>query len=677
MISQVVKRDGEIVPFQSEKINHAIARALLASGRKKEEADQLTAEVVAELEKRFTEEIPTVEQIQDTIERVLMRAGLFDVAKKFILYREKRRGVRIAKAAIVGVKDELKLSVNALRVLERRYLLKDENGLIRETPAEMFRRVAHDIAQAEANYGSDPAHYEERFYRLLSSLDFLPNSPTLMNAGTPLQQLAACFVLPVEDSMAGIFETLKNTALIHQTGGGTGFSFSRLRPKDDVVHSTGGIASGPVSFMKVFDVATEVIKQGGRRRGANMGILRVDHPDIFEFVTAKRREGVLSNFNLSVAVTDEFMEAVKRDDRFPLINPRTKQKSLEVSARELFHIIATSAWEGGDPGLVFIDRINEANPIPELGEIEATNPCGEQPLLPYEACNLGSINLSHFYQDGGIDFDRLRETVTLAIRFLDDVIDRSRFPLDRITRMVRGNRKIGLGVMGFADLLLKLKIPYDSEEALKVAEEVISFISGVAHDASRKLAQERGPFPNFDRSIFKKRGEPPLRNATLLTIAPTGTISIIAGCSQGIEPIYALVYTRTAFGDTELLEINPIFAERLRQLGLYSDRLISRVARAGGIRDLTDLPEELRRVFVSALEIGPEFHLKIQAAFQAHVDNAVSKTINLPPSATIAEVERIFMLAYELKLKGITIYRQGSRPGQILKTGDELCPECF
>ena len=673
MVKLVVKRDGTVVPFDRSKILYALSRALKASGQKQDLADSLTDRVTEDLNKRFKEGNPGIEEIQDTIERVLMQTGLFDTAKKFIIYRERRKDLRHTKAIIVGIEDELKLSVNALKVLERRYLIKDEEGKIVETPAGMFRRVARDIAQAERNYGNDPSEYEEKFYKLLASLDFLPNSPTLMNAGTPLQQLAACFVLPVEDSMERIFETVKNAALIHQSGGGTGFSFSRLRPKDDVVHSTGGIASGPVSFMKVFDVATEVIKQGGRRRGANMAILRVDHPDIFEFVTAKRREGILTNFNLSVAVTDRFMEAVKKDERFPLINPRTGKKVIEAKAKDLFNIIVTSAWESGEPGLVFIDRINQDNPTPVLGEIEATNPCGEQPLLPYEACNLGSINLSNSVKYNGIDYDWLRTTVHLAVRFLDDVIDRSKFPLNKITEMVRSNRKIGLGVMGFADLLLRLDIPYDSDLALNTAKEIISFINRNAFEASRALAKERGPFPNFDKSIFKEQ----LRNASLLTIAPTGTISIIANCSQGIEPIFALVYTRTAFEDTELVEINPIFARRLKAAGLYNEKVIRKVAQSGGVRKIAEIPERIKNVFVSALEIEPEFHVRMQAAFQSNVDNAVSKTVNLPQRATILDVEKIFWFAFELRLKGITVFRQGSRSSQILKTGDELCPECF
>jgi len=607
-----------------------------------------------------------------------MIGGYFDTARRFILYRERHKELRTAKAVLVGIKDELKLSINALKVLERRYLLKNEEGQITETPAEMFRRVARDIAKAEELYGGDINNYEEEFYRLISSLDFLPNSPTLMNAGTPIHQLAACFVIPVEDSMDGIFEAVKNAALIHQTGGGTGFSFSRLRPKDDVVKSTGGIASGPVSFMKVFDTATEVIKQGGKRRGANMGVIRIDHPDIFEFVSAKKQEGIFTNFNLSVAVSDRFMKAVKNDERFPLINPRTKKKAMDVKATDLFNLIVTNAWETGDPGLIFIDRIKETNPTPALGEIEATNPCGEQPLLPYEACNLGSINLSHFVINKSIDYDRLGIAVKLSVRFLDDTIDRNKFPLERISAITKGNRKIGLGVMGFADLLLMMDIPYDSEDALKVAEEVMSFISGVAREASEELARERGPFPNFDRSIFKEKGKPLIRNATLLTIAPTGTISIIAGCSPSIEPVYALVYKRAAFGDTELLEINKIFADRLKALKKYSDDLIRQVAQQGGIRDIDSLPEKMKSVFVSALEIEARFHVRMQSAFQKHVDNAVSKTVNLPREATARDVANIFMLAHELKLKGITVFRQGSRAEQILTTGEDLlCLECF
>ncbi|HHY46442.1 MAG TPA: TSCPD domain-containing protein [Firmicutes bacterium] len=733
----------------------------------------------------------------------------------------------------------LELSPNAITVLERRYL-KKQDGKVCETPEDMFRRVARNIASVEAAvYGKDEdfvREMEERFYRLMTSLDFLPNSPTLMNAGRELQQLAACFVLPVEDSMEGIFDAVKYAALIQKSGGGVGFAFSRLRPKGDEVSSTGGVASGPVSFMKVFNAATNAVKQGGRRRGANMGILRVDHPDIFEFITSKHDDKELTNFNISVAATDAFMEAVKADGPFDLINPRTGAVVKTVRAREIFDAIVEGAWKNGDPGIIFIDRINRDNPTPKLGGIESTNPCitgdalvstelgllrmdeivarfgsgglrvvtdnrvlaltqayiregtsggavpdngilstdgttlhpisrafssgmrptvrlitrhgfgleltpdhkvmttsgwvragnlkpgyhrvliksdtsalptdvvdkvipggikpvydltepathsfiangivisncGEQPLLPYEACNLGSINLAHMVRQGGegkpeIDYPRLEDTVRLAVRFLDDVIDASRYPLDLIEKMAHGNRKIGLGVMGFADMLIKLGIPYDSEEAVEKAREVMGFIQRIAREASADLAQERGPFPNFEGSIYDVPGGPKLRNATTTTVAPTGTISIIAGCSSGVEPLFAVCYVRNVLDNDRLIEVNPLFEAIARERGFYSDELMKRIAEVGSVRGLPEVPEDVQRLFVTAHEISPEWHIRVQAAFQEFTDNAVSKTVNLRHDATQEDVRNILLLAYDLGCKGVTVYRDRSRSSQVLQ----------
>ena len=576
-----------------------------------------------------------------------------------------------------GQDESLKLSENAVRVLERRYLKKDEQGRVIETPQEMFRRVARTVASAELLYNpvADTAAMEETFYRLMTNLEFLPNSPTLMNAGRELGQLSACFVLPVDDSMPSIFEAVKNTALIHQSGGGTGFSFSRLRPEKDRVGSTGGVASGPVSFMRVFDTATDVIKQGGTRRGANMAILNIDHPDIMKFITVKDDPAVLTNFNLSVAVTGAFMEKVKSGDEYALINPRTKAMAGRLKAGDVFGKIVEMAWKMGDPGMVFLDRINQDNPTPHLGMIESTNPCGEQPLLPYESCNLGSINLSRMLKKSGgrfeIDYERLEKVTRTAVRFLDNVIDANRFPLPQIKEMTRSTRKIGLGIMGFADVLIIMGVPYNSEEALRVAEEVMGFINRVAHEASEELGAERGVFQAYEGSIYDRPGGPKIRNATTTTIAPTGTLSLIAGCSSGIEPLFALSYTRNILDGARLSEANPYFEEAARAGGFYSPELMEKLASGARLSEIEGIPDDIRKVFVTAHEISPEWHVRMQAAFQKYVDNAVSKTVNFPRTATREDVARVFMLAYESGLKGITVYRDGSREGQVLTAGEK------
>lgn len=568
------------------------------------------------------------------------------------------------------------LSENALAVLRARYLLKDEQGRTIETPEKMFRRVAKHLAKSEKQYGHSVKEWEDIFFEIMADLRFLPNSPTLMNAGKELGQLAACFVLPVDDSMKGIFDTLKNAALILQSGGGTGFSFSNLRPRSDIVRSTGGVASGPVSFMKIYNKATEVIKQGGARRGANMGILRVDHPDIMDFIKAKTEGDTLANFNISVAVTDSFMRALKKDGHITLRNPRTGKAVSRIKAKEVFDALVESAWKTGDPGVIFIDKINRANPTPHIGSIESTNPCGEQPLLPYEACVLGSLNLSRYIRypitenpanRPEIDFNRLGRDIETAVRLLDDAIDANTYPLKEIERMHLGNRKIGLGVMGWADMLVMMGIPYDSSDALVLAETVMSFIQKRSKEASRSLAKERGGFPNFKGSIYDRRGEVPLRNATTTTIAPTGTLSLIAGCSSGIEPYYALAYKRLIL-ETEFTEINHIFFETAKKYGFYSKELKERVILQGTLRGVRGVPTRIKRLFKTALEIPPEWHVEMQAAFQRHVDNAVSKTVNLPHSAKPSDVARVFLLAYEKGCKGVTVFRTGTKKrGTLIK----------
>ncbi|MDI6847130.1 MAG: vitamin B12-dependent ribonucleotide reductase [Candidatus Bathyarchaeia archaeon] len=667
-ITKIRKRDGRIVDFDSSRIRDAIHRAFIAveleNGKR---AESITEEVVHLLEKKFEKRIPSVEDVQDMVIEVLRKRGYEKVADAYQAYREKKEEIRRLKEKL-GI-EEPKLTVNAIEVLRKRYLLRDEDGRIIETPARMFMRVAKAIAKVDRKYSGSSKESEKIFYGMMARFEFLPNSPTLFNAGTELGQLSACFVLPAEDSLESIFTAVKNMALIEKSGGGVGFDFSKLRPKGDIVKSTKGVASGPVSFMRVFDAATEVIKAGGKRRGAMMGVLRADHPDIIEFITSKQKPGVLSNFNISVAVTDDFMKTLEEDGKYWLINPRNNEKVKKLKAKDVWNLMAKSAWESGDPGVIFLDEINRHNPIPEIGRIEATNPCGEQPLLPYESCNLGSINLSRMVENGKTNWKKLRETVRNAVHFLDNVIDANKFPLQEVEKVTKANRKIGLGVMGFADMLIKLGIPYDSEGALKLAEKIMKFVTQEARKKSMELGEERGSFPNFDKSVLKDKYHG-MRNATITTIAPTGSISIIAGCSSGIEPLFAISFMRKVLEGTRLFEINPLFEMIAKERGFYSAELLEEIARTGSVQGIEGVPEDVKRVFVTALDISPEWHVRMQAAFQKFTDNAVSKTVNLPQDATIGDVKKVFWLAYRLKCKGITVYRYGSKPEQVLNIGE-------
>lgn len=686
-VNKIVKRDGREVEFELAKLVAAIEKAGEQTKEFESTEAKRLAEIVVGIVEKTGKTVPTVEQVQDIVEQVLMAAGHYQTAKAYILYRAARSEERRVER-IIGVKDDLDLpaqaglTLNQLKVLESRYLLKDDEGRVIETPSELFRRVAKNLAKVEKI--EKRKRIEEQFYEVMSRLEFLPAGRTLNNAGTPQSQLANCFVLPVADSMEGIFDSVKYMALVHQTGGGTGFNFSALRPRgDSVTKSSGGFATGPVSFMKVFDIATRQVMQGGKKRGANMGIMNVDHPDIWEFINCKSEKGEIENFNISVGVTDAFMKAVDKDGEWQLKNPRNGEVVQTIKARSLMSQLVAQAWRTGDPGLIFLDPINRDNPLlAKYGRIEATNPCGEQPLHPFDACNLGSINLARMVGEGGeVNWERLELVVRTGVRMLDNVIDACKYPLPQITETVRANRRIGLGVMGWADMLYQLRLPYDSEEGVALARKIAKFIQEISWDESANLAKEKGEFPRWKDSNHKRK----VRNVAITTIAPTGSISMLADASSGIEPVFALAYRKNVVSDEGLSYINKYFEQELTsskwadlpaQAGgdaehKVRDRIIREVADVGSVAGISGVPVEVKAIYRTAHDIAPEWHVKMQAAWQKYTDNAVSKTINFPHTATMEEVESAYMLAWKTGCKGITIYRDGSKEGQILSVGAE------
>lgn len=682
-INKIIKRDGREVEFSLDKLAGAIWKAGKETGEYDEkEAKRLAEITVALVEKTLKkDELAQVEKVQDVVEQVLMAAGHYQTAKAYILYRAARSDERRVER-IIGVKDDLDLSPNQLKVLRNRYLLKDQDGKVIETPSQLFRRVAKTLAKVEKDYKVPKAKIqtiENDFYEVMSRLEFLPAGRTLNNAGTPQSQLANCFVLPVEDSMEGIFDSVKWMAMVHQRGGGTGFNFSKLRPKGDIVtKSSGGFATGPVSFMKVFDIATRQVMQGGKKRGANMGILNVDHPDILDFISAKAERGEIENFNISVGVTDDFMKAVDQDKEWHLRNQRTGEIVQTIRAKTLMGQLVSMAWRTGDPGLIFLDPINRNNPLLEkYGRIDATNPCGEQPLHPFDACNLGSINLAKMVVNGlKVDWERLKFVVRTGVRMLDNVIDACNYPLPQITETVRANRRIGLGVMGWADMLYQLRIPYDSDEGVKLAKKVAKFIQEESWQMSMDLANEKGAFPRWKESAFAKQGKK-VRNVAITTIAPTGSISMLADASSGIEPVFALAFTKNVVEEAGLSYLNKYFEKELAESAWADgdhehkvrDRIVREVAQQGTVAQVSGVPEEAKSVYRTAHDITPEWHVMMQAAWQKYTDNAVSKTINFPHNATIDDVESAYMSAWKAGCKGITIYRDGSKDVQILSVG--------
>jgi len=682
MIKQIRKRDGRVVKFDGDKIVEVIKKAAEATGEfEKREAERLGEIVMRILQRANGKHIPTVEQVQDIVEQVLMAAGHYSTAKSYILYRSEQTKERKVRA-ILGVEDDLGLTLNSLKVLEKkRYLRHDDQNRVMETPGQMVRRVARAMAKREKTKRKRKK-YQDLFFEVISRMEFVPAGCYFRGAGTKSGNLTNCFVLPVEDSMEGIFDGVKWTALVHQKGGGSGFNFSNLRPKGDYVSSSGGFSSGPVSFMRVFDAATRQVMQGGFLQGANMGILNVDHPDVFEFITCKAEDEEITNFNISVGVTDKFMRAVKKDREWKLVNPRNGKVVQTMAARKLFDAIVTMAWKSGDPGMIYLDAINKDNSVMEsMGPIRATNPCGEQPLHDFDCCNLGSINLAKFVVDGEVDWKRLGVVVKLAVRFLDSGVDEGKYPIPQIRKMARSLRRIGLGVMGWADMLFQLRVRYDSKAGVELARRVAKFIQEKSWEESERLAGEKGVFPAWKESEFKKCGPVTkklrkVRNVAVTTIAPTGTISMVADCSSGIEPVFALSFNKNVVDDGGLTYTNKYFEEVLSEL--YENGVVGRkqeilreVQETGSVQGIRELPEWVRETFRVAYDISPEWHVKMQAAWQKYTDNAVSKTINFQTEASIEDVEEAYIKAWELGCKGITVYRDKSKSVQVLSVGDK------
>ncbi len=678
VIKTTIKRDGRIVPFDKNKIAEAIFKAAESVGGSDTElSKKLAEEVCQKLQEKYNKEELTSETVQDLVEKVLIERGHAKTAKAYILYRHKKTEEKNRQTLIIGEMDhesKMLFSDEALKILEKRYLLKDQSGNLIETPSGMVRRVAKHIAKADELYGAPEEQVkqaEEKFYQMMAELKFLPNSPTLINSGTNIPQLSACFVLPIEDKMESIFGSLKEAATIHQWGGGTGFSFSRLRPQGDIVRRHVGVASGPVSFMKVYDAGLEVVKQGGVRPGANMAVLRVDHPDILKFIEVKRDKSSLKNFNISVAVTDRFMKAVEEDKEYFVKNPRTEKYVGKLRARDVFSVITQNAWKTGDPGLLFIDEINRKHPAKHLGEIETTNQCGEAPLLPNESCILGSIDVSRFADMERKEFswEQLEETIKNSIHFLDNCLDVSKYLSQEIEETTKRTRKLGLGIMGFADMLLKLHIKYDSEDGLEMADKLLSFFKHVSYQTSMDLAKKRSICPAWEGSQYQKTGQK-MRNMTCLALSPTGTRSILANTSSGCEPNFALAYQRTMLGENGFIYLNRIFETIAKKRNFYSPELIRKVSVSGSIQDIKEIPKDVRDVFVTAQNISPLWHIKMQSVMQRHVDNSISKTINFPRHASIRDVETAYFNAWKSKCKGITIYRDGSYEDQVITIGE-------